>query len=579
VPNKQVRYAASIAAVLAAVVLGVPAVTLAAPVPGPYNDSGYNYTTGGDASATAGNSGLYQREPADPDHIRSYAGPHGGYTSTTNKCKDCHAVHYARAGVLLLRAASRDDACSFCHEGGGGSSTNIQMDNDYDADGPVAGTGSGVGHTLGATWGAPTDIKPAFRSPTGLTCFECHTPHAASTRMITTFADPGRALGGQRVSALWSGSTLLTTTPDPSGIDLATYNGGVGSYWGTTVEEGNIASALNGGVTQHPVWPKGRFLLLKDPHPTSAEGAGDTAVGTSPGTAGEEGTNKLAIDWEDPLGPADAAYGGAQDTDNDTDYYGSPGLATVSEVCTDCHDGSAGAVTQRAVVWRPAPSDPTSGSYETAWGHDAQPRDLCRAQLLDAAGGADNPDGRDDNFGPGCRQCHAGGSSCGQCHGTDAAGVPRAAYPSDPRTPEAGATPYWPQASISRSAVANLSGQCIDAGFSWPHRTLAVNMLPDEVYGVDFDGSPVAPGEYRSDPETLVTGFLADQPFASEPATTAWKPFVDTQARVATAVAENLDGVCIACHGDATYYNGGDPAFYHSGPGGSGWELILKGLP
>jgi hypothetical protein len=91
-----------------------------------------------------------------------FSGPHGGYTTTTNKCAVCHSTHYAEGSFMLLRANSREAACDYCHGGGGGSSINIQMDNayktmteDFDfADGvvDVANTpegGYGTGHTLG----------------------------------------------------------------------------------------------------------------------------------------------------------------------------------------------------------------------------------------------------------------------------------------------------------------------------------------------------------------------------------------------------------------------------------------------
>lgn len=40
-----------------------------------------------------------------------YANPHGGYSSTSNKCKVCHAVHRAEGAYYLLRADSQSDAC------------------------------------------------------------------------------------------------------------------------------------------------------------------------------------------------------------------------------------------------------------------------------------------------------------------------------------------------------------------------------------------------------------------------------------------------------------------------------------
>ena len=144
-------------------------------------------------------------DPTEYTRATGYeAGPHGGYNSTTNKCNDCHSTHYASGSYVLLRANSREAACDFCHVGGGGSSINIQMDNTYNTAAAVAGgadavvdtgndRGAGVGHTLGYSGGAPVDINPAYSDSAGLACFDCHTPHGNSARVLTTFANPGRA--------------------------------------------------------------------------------------------------------------------------------------------------------------------------------------------------------------------------------------------------------------------------------------------------------------------------------------------------------------------------------------------------
>lgn len=68
--------------------------------------------------------------------------PHGGYDTATNKCKVCHAVHRAEGAYYLLRADSQDDACEYCHLGSAHSAT-IVYDN--------GGIGSSNGHTIGAS--------------------------------------------------------------------------------------------------------------------------------------------------------------------------------------------------------------------------------------------------------------------------------------------------------------------------------------------------------------------------------------------------------------------------------------------
>lgn len=552
-----------------------------------YNNSGYNYTLDGDSGEPDGNAGYYVRDPQTGSQVRAFQGPHGGYTTTTNKCQDCHAVHIASGAFMLMRSDRRENACDFCHGGGGGSAINIQMDNAYDAERLVASNtdGQGTGHTVGYSGLSPLDIKPAYWDTQGLVCFDCHTPHGASTRVLTTFANPGSRLGGSRVSAVYAGTTLLEEAADPSGIELATYNAGTGAYWGPSVDEGNLVSVANGAVTSHPIFPTGSFLLIADPHPTSIEIAEDTVTGNDAGSPTQLGFNKIAIDWADPLGPADSTNTGAQDAANGGDFFGSTGLLSVSEFCTDCHDGAGGASTQRATVWRRTGVGGFGGEYVAAYSHDSQPRGYSRQMLLEPGGSPHNPDGTDDNFGPTCRECHTGASSCDQCHGLDADGNPGPAYqaylptsPTDTPSPADGVSPYWAQAAVSRSAVAGLSGQCVDGGFSWPHRTLGINMLGDELYGVDFDGTPVAAGDVRMDPNTLLSGYLNGIAYASEPETDTWKVFADDTPSIAGAPAENLDSACITCHGDATYYNGDDSSYHMVSPG-EGWELTLKGLP
>jgi hypothetical protein len=74
-----------------------------------------------------------------------YPNPHGGYDTTTNKCKVCHAVHRAEGAYYLLRADSQDDACDYCHIGGSAHSGKIVYDLNS------AGKSTTNGHTIGAS--------------------------------------------------------------------------------------------------------------------------------------------------------------------------------------------------------------------------------------------------------------------------------------------------------------------------------------------------------------------------------------------------------------------------------------------
>ncbi len=364
-----------------------------------YNDGGVNFNTGLDSGVYAGNAGLYTRTTG------YFSGPHGGYTTTTNKCQDCHSTHYATGSYKLLRASAAGAACDFCHGGGGGSTVNIMMDNAYTkvvgddvSDGVAdlsATNGPGTGHTLGYAGSAPADIKPAFSAGTdGFACFNCHSPHGNSARIMTTFSNPGRAMG--------KSSSVVATSAGGVGNSDGTLNSS--GEWGVDPQHGNLkwfgdpyagktwatgrpsddgtsaATTSYGRVIYRPIWPSGRFLLLKNPdretNGSTTTEVLDTVVAPV-GTTADNGVNKYMINWDEPMGPADGGYGGYQDNDSDQPFLFAPvvggqgGFLSLSEFCTDCHDGTAGASTQPANVYKPGtPGD----GYMVAYSHDAQPR-------------------------------------------------------------------------------------------------------------------------------------------------------------------------------------------------------------
>lgn len=97
-----------------------------------FNGAGTSYAT---TSSAYGDT--------NPATMNMTAGPHGGYNTTTNKCKVCHAVHRAEGAYYLLRADSQDDACSYCHVGSAHSSKVVY---DLNPDGIYTTNG----HTIGA---------------------------------------------------------------------------------------------------------------------------------------------------------------------------------------------------------------------------------------------------------------------------------------------------------------------------------------------------------------------------------------------------------------------------------------------
>jgi predicted CXXCH cytochrome family protein len=92
-----------------------------------------------------------------------YANPHGGYDTTTNKCKVCHAVHRAEGAYYLLRADSQDDACTYCHIGQSAHSTKVV----YDLN--PAGIDTTNGHTIGAQAEVPDSTVRQYAQDVTLT--------------------------------------------------------------------------------------------------------------------------------------------------------------------------------------------------------------------------------------------------------------------------------------------------------------------------------------------------------------------------------------------------------------------------
>lgn len=69
--------------------------------------------------------------------------PHAGWTTTSDQCKQCHAVHKAEGNRFLLRSSnSRANDCAYCHlDGGSGAGFDVYTNNLLN------------GHTMGALGG------------------------------------------------------------------------------------------------------------------------------------------------------------------------------------------------------------------------------------------------------------------------------------------------------------------------------------------------------------------------------------------------------------------------------------------
>jgi cytochrome c556 len=91
------------------------------PAPSASTSAGASVWSYQDASdAKAKTEGSYEKfeDAAGNGGIGTYTtNPHGGYSTTSNKCKTCHAVHRANGSFALMRVDSPDDACNYCHIG------------------------------------------------------------------------------------------------------------------------------------------------------------------------------------------------------------------------------------------------------------------------------------------------------------------------------------------------------------------------------------------------------------------------------------------------------------------------------
>jgi len=109
----------------------------------------------------------------DPLQYVTTPGPHGGYTDTTNKCRECHAVHIATGTYRLTRANVRSETCDFCHGDGGASIKHIVLDEH--------GHGISTDQAEGIVT-APDDTDPPYTKNAKLWgCLECHSVHDNQT--------------------------------------------------------------------------------------------------------------------------------------------------------------------------------------------------------------------------------------------------------------------------------------------------------------------------------------------------------------------------------------------------------------
>lgn len=116
------------------------------------------------------------------------ANPHGGYDSTSNKCKVCHAVHRAEGAYYLLRADSQDDACSYCHTDDSPRSRKIVYDSND------AGIYATNGHTIGASSIIPDSSVRQWLTDTTISTVDANMVEISTTVQVRRYEERRNAM-------------------------------------------------------------------------------------------------------------------------------------------------------------------------------------------------------------------------------------------------------------------------------------------------------------------------------------------------------------------------------------------------
>ncbi|HEY3373750.1 MAG TPA: hypothetical protein VGK02_01640 [Candidatus Aquicultor sp.] len=408
-------------------------------------------------------------EESDTIVRNSLTGLHGRYVTTPSRCRVCHGFD-KRAQGIQITAIAGIYACDWCHDFGAASSYYVTLEGDEFGK-PELGVGHSRGYGLSTgKWSAPDDTYPAFIPRFwygGLSCFDCHSPHANPSRIL------GFNKSGQpRFGVLDPGFTDLKTSSQPGSSSM---------------------------------YKSGRWILKKNPDPEIDPESGYEIADTYDGDLSSlvrYPVNKVAINWDNPYAKNVAEASDANIRLEKT--------SSVSELCIDCHDGDGGLHSTSALAYSPENgADGKTGlnSYERAFGHDSQPG-KCSGKLF-----INTEDGK--NNGPPCRSCHRAGGDCDLCHtsGRVAAETnwPRDAYAPNPSLASnkgfEGVQADKVQHVLDRDSLqlksvarwdpqrknssVECSSECVNLGYSWPHRTFAWKMLKNELYGVYLDDQNV----------------------------------------------------------------------------------------
>ncbi len=284
-------------------------------------------------------------------------GPHGSYTSGTDKCQTCHRPHDAPvADAALLPANTIAGICESCHDGTGGTGV-------YGVIKARTGVDPVATHRIGQTNAVPGG-NPAGGSATvlfsgagdTLTCNDCHSPHDSGT--VEPFVgDRLRSLTASDTAYATKTNRLLRQRPTGADSTVTTYGAG----WCAACHKGRLGkhSEESGAMQTHPVLDNDSYTYDELPVVT-----GVGAITTEMGSLGQSNRGYVmpGPTLSDPTQKTVLQEGAAP-------------------ICQQCHEDA------RNVGPSARKTNPTLTSAEqefrvTTYGADASPTDNPRFQTF-----------------------------------------------------------------------------------------------------------------------------------------------------------------------------------------------------
>ncbi len=196
-------------------------------------------------------------------NVSTRKGPHGGYTSGTQKCETCHTTHGASAfSIALLPSDTIKQTCETCHDGtgGGGVYGVIKQRTGIDPEQVINGKTRGGVHRVGPASlngnGKVTvpggnangsSLETTFSGENGaMTCTDCHSPHNSKT--VKPFLGDRLRSTNDSLTAGIKTNKLLKARPTSAVATATEY----GSDWCEACHKGRH-DGVAGTVQNHPV--------------------------------------------------------------------------------------------------------------------------------------------------------------------------------------------------------------------------------------------------------------------------------------------------------------------------------------